>query len=80
VLTLEVDPLLEDGAAVARALAIPVPAGVAPREPNTEDPTALHAIAREPEREPDQDDPPEESEPQPSVVRVGLHRPTVRIH
>jgi hypothetical protein len=80
VLTLEVDPLLEDGVAVARALAIPVPAGVAPREPNADDPTALHASTREPEREPDQDDPPDETEQEPAVVRVGLHRPTVRIH
>ncbi len=87
VLTLEVDAALEDSVAVARAMAIPVPAQSAPREPVVDD--TGRALVQNSAAE-DSDDASDhertrEEEPDPAsvsdprFVRVGLHRPTVRI-
>ncbi|MBL8678025.1 MAG: transglycosylase domain-containing protein [Myxococcales bacterium] len=88
VLTLEVDATLEDSVAVARAMAIPVPAQSAPREPVVDE--TGRAVVQNSATEDDSDDASErertrDEEPapmndsDPRFVRVGVHRPTVRI-
>jgi hypothetical protein len=83
-LTLEVDPLLDDEQAVARALAIPVPAGVAPvAGAGADDRAVVTASPRDDRADDEERDPgaaPSDEEPELGFTRAGLRRPSVRIH
>lgn len=83
VLTIEVDPTLDDQAAIAQAMSISGAANAPPSvepERNESERAIVHALTNDDDQRDREDDRDSEPVEQTEVMPVGFHRSTVRIH